>query len=280
MGIFDKFKKTKSKTDTTTNEVLYSEQESFSSIMSDLNTKIQELEETPAAQNIRAVVQEEALKVEQEMKIEEFEEQHQNLIKFRRELKHIKALEKLGLEYTNPKSEYMKRYEMLSRIMPQRDIDRIFLPYLVEKKSTIGVLTKDEQDEFDTIRGKTEKLEEISSATTIESYPLDYDRALIMLGVIGVLDIDEYGRIIGYDNGKQARGARGAIDTEILLHIKDMSEDLGIPAKYNREGTLSSKDIGKGTIAEQKLTEEKEATSNHIGAQIKTIDKINSKEKE
>ena len=148
------------------------------------------------------------------------------------------------------------------------------------------------------ILGHTKKLEDLLNATTTETYTLDYDRALMMLGVIGTLDFDENGEILGYDEGKKTRDITSEMDLIMLTHIHSMAKKLGITVEgipdsvkqvadeidtldETAEETVSpltSKEVGKGTIEEQNLSEEKILTGRHIDSQIRGMDKTNEKE--
>lgn len=298
MGIFDRLKKPKSETKNLGSVEVSSglRNERIDEEMRSFKSRIENLDRTPVAQEFRTIVHEEASKLNKEFKTNEFNAQHQKIVELRKEIQHIRFLESLGLQYTKPKSEYMKRYEMLcsSQVMPERNIDKIFLPYLIEKKAT-GIITKDEQAELDVILGHTKKLEDILNATTTETYTLDYDRALMMLGVIGTLDFDENGEILGYDEGKKIRDITSEMDLIMLTHIQSMAKKLGITVEgipdsvkqladeidtldETAEETVSpltSEEVGRGTIEAQNSYEGKYSASNYMNKQIKEIDKTN-----
>ena len=175
----------------------------------------------PSNNRMDAIARDEAILFDKERKQREFDQKHKKIIAFKKELQSD-----LGLS-GQVKSEAMKRYEKMldAKSFVQTNINKLFLPYLVEKKA-LKIITPEEQKELDVLLGKTGT--DTSKATTIESFANDYDNALILLGTIGVLDIDENGTILGYDNGKALKGIKSLTDFEINLHIESLAKSSGI----------------------------------------------------
>lgn len=256
------------------------------SAMQEIEAETQQINQSPGMQTFHSMAHEEAVRLNQELKEREFNEQHKKIVDFKKEFDHIKFLEEYGIPYTGSKSEYMQRYDILCSKMPKKDVDRIlFLPYLAEKELT-GIITKGEQKELNMMLGENKTLE---SSKTTESYHSDYNDAILMLGVIGVLDFNENSMVLGYEKGS-SDFPQGGIGAAKSSEIYAMADTLGITlppihmpsaARYLKEllagGSggffpLTSKEVGKGTLPEQNQTKEKISTGNHIDAATKSVD--------
>lgn len=167
----------------------------------DVHTRLEQFKKAPVSQEISSITQEEAKKVELEMVKKEFLETHATVEKFRQEFLADQMRKKLGIQ---PSSESVKKLETLrtSKLVNDRYFDKIFLPYLVEKKA-LGIISNKEEQELTEILGKNSKIEDFKNLTT--SYTSDFENALIILGTIGIIDVEDFNKGKIFPKGNETR---------------------------------------------------------------------------
>lgn len=183
--------------------------------------------QSPTGQTIADIAQEEAKKIQIEMKMKEFSETHMAVENFRKDFLAQQIRKKIGIDTSEMQSSYMTNLEALqtSGLISDRYIGKIFLPYLIEKKA-LGIISNDEQQELNSILGTTGKLEDLENATTQESYTLDFNKALIILGSIGVIKLEEFASCKEFPNGRALRDSNSMGNLEMYVESTNLANKI------------------------------------------------------
>lgn len=226
MGIMDKIFAKKNKKNEESAASLSKKTETVDPFI-EVDTRLNQRNQSSAVQHIDYAAQEAGRRLELEMAKMEFLETHATVEEFRKAFLADKSRKELGITVTGSQSPYMKKLEVLHtyKLVSERYLSKIFLPYLIEKKD-LGIISAEEQKELDAILGKTNKNEDLENATTIESYTTDFNNALVILAVIGVIKLDYYTEGKEFANGKAIRTSETNLSWEHAAPTAAAAEDL------------------------------------------------------
>lgn len=140
--------------------------------ISSLETRINNLENTPAAKSIQSRVRKEA----NSLAVDMFNRQYKDIIAMRNEISARKFFEENGLGTTSMSKYTSGFYETIN----EYEKKYLFLPFLLEKKA-YGMLSKEEEKELEDMESWA-----IASGMTKKN---SYTQALENLHALGVIDI-------------------------------------------------------------------------------------------